>query len=110
VTDESQALAHEIMNLTGVAEKTIRAMQKVFDGDSMPPLAELLDINAFAQHLQRVGTLTYAEVYTETEMRDAIAFFRSPSGRAMKVKEQIIGERVAAAVNTYLESCMKGVR
>lgn len=107
MTDESQELAQELMTITGAADKTIRALRGMFDGDTMPSMDELIDVNALHQHLQAVGAQAYAEVYTETEMRDALVFLRSPSGQAMKSKEPVVEQRITAALQAHLASAVK---
>jgi NCAIR mutase (PurE)-related protein len=106
MTDESQAIAQELMTVTGVADKAVALLRKMLDGLEVP-LDDLLDVDAFRQHIQSVGTLAYAEVYTESEMQDALAFFTSSSGQAMAAKLPAIEQRIEASVQSFMATALK---
>ena len=110
MTDESQALAQELMHVSDAVPKIIRGIRKMIGGDGMPSLEELIDVEAFSRHLLSSGAQIYAEVYTESEMRDAIAFFRSPAGQAIQAKSPIVEKRVSEATEAYVKTNIRVIQ
>jgi hypothetical protein len=106
MTDESQALAREWMAVTRGAEKTIALLRKMFDGDTTLSLESLVDVEALRQHIQIDGALICAEVFSESEMRAAIAFHTSPVGQAVNAKLPLVEQRMAASIQAHLAATL----
>ena len=102
----SEALAQELVTITDAADKSIGLMRKMFNGETLPHLADMLDVEALRQHVEREGVRICAEVYTTQEMHDLLAFYSSETGRSAKAKDVEIEQRMAATLQIYLDGLL----
>jgi hypothetical protein len=107
MTDESQALAQELVTATRAADKPIALLRKMFNGVTLPAMEELLDVEALRRHIEQSCVLVYAEVYSESEMRDALVFFSSSSGQAINAKLPLVEQRMEASLQAYMASVQR---
>lgn len=109
MTDESQTLARELVAVTQTVEKSIVLMRKMLDKmtDAGVSLDMIIDVQALREHLEHAGVQTYAEVFTESEMRAGLAFYTSPLGQTIQAKQPLVEQRIIASLEAYLPTAMR---
>lgn len=94
MTDEAQALAEQLIDATGVVDTTLRAIDKFISGLGIPTN----DAETLRARIRQAAVVTYANVHTETELRETLAFSQSPVGRSIQAKGPVVEAGMQAAV------------
>lgn len=99
--DKVEALARELMELTGAAnlgEQTMQAMMAEFAKLGVPPeFSERFMAKANADQLVELVVPIYVETYDEKTLKAALKFYRSKEGALLVSKMPEINERAMAA-------------
>lgn len=90
----------QVMNQTWpTIEGALRNQYPGLDADTLAELRQVLERvqNAYATDFIKESPAIYARYFTADELRDMLAFYRSPTGaKALKVMPQITAEMMAA--------------
>jgi hypothetical protein len=98
-TDNTRELARQLLHVTQASQKATALLTKLFDRFDPERLGFTFD--DLSAYIDRVGVDLYAEYYTPTEMRDALAFYASDSGQAIQTKMPLLEQRIADAMQSY---------
>lgn len=88
----------DVMGVDHLIESLIASAATVMDDTTKAALREAKP--AIRASMGKV----YAETYTAEELRDILAFFEGPTGRALKQKQPIVERRIGEAMQSVLGS------
>jgi hypothetical protein len=97
-------LVAEYIVKSGCIERAVRGISEMFTGIDVD-LRDVVDVDKLRERFTDVVTEIYADTFTAVEMRDALAWMDSESGKSTQAKSRGVEERVKQAMGAIFKEC-----
>jgi hypothetical protein len=99
-------LVAEYIVKSGCIERAVRGISEMFTGLDVD-LRDIVDVDKLRERFTDVVTDIYLDTFTAAEMRDALAWMDSESGKSTQAKSRGVEERVKVAMGELFKDCAR---
>lgn len=99
-------LANEYVMTTNVVENIMRMMIQMIQQNGVDP-NDVMDLEKLRAGLKQMTIQIYSDVYTQTELTEALAFANSKTGQSLRAKQSEVETLSQAAASVLFQECLK---